>query len=504
MNAWLSGRRPAWAGLGLIMVVAGILRFWEIGSDFHFMGDEGTQSLVEWRLIHGHLPLLGPSLSIGTMHLGPLFYYLEAIPLWLSGGSPVGTTVLVGIFGMAAIAMLFLYLRPAVGDWPALAGAATMATSFLMVEYSRRPWNPTPTPFFTLLLLYAMVRWARGGREWVIGAALALAVTLELQPVNVYLAVLFVSFVIVVRPAVPRAPHIVVAVALFVLVFLPLIIYDATHHLANTRAWLNALVGGKSTAPPRSASSVRLIFNLFNRAFEPRIVVVSATIALVLCGAAAVFLIERWREPGGSESATTRVRTWLIANAEVTLPVGLLLIALVGFEVYRKAVYEQYLVCLFVVPFIFVSVLVWILGRYRAGRVIGFVAVTGLVIAGIRDSIVYVFVSPSATVADMAVTRADLQQDTTYAEVTRVDGLIERLEHGPIRLGVKATDNTAAGFSYVLRVVDGRTVAPPSAHPSVWLVQPASLPAKERPQCYATVRVVGSVRVMRQRPGCTP
>lgn len=475
MDRYFSDIRPkvgfslVYPALSLIVVVGGFLRLWRIDSLFHFMGDEGAQTTVEWRLIHGHLPLLGPSLSIGTRnqypHLGPLFYYLAAGPLWISHGSPVGPTVFVGIVGLATVALMFFYLRGSVGDIPALGACLAMAVSFLMVEYSRRPWNPTLTPLFTLVFIYALISWKRSSSNWVLVASASLAALLQLQPVNLFLVLLPVVFIVLARPPMPSRTTLGLAVLIFLIISSPLIIYDATHHLANTRAWIHALIGGKSTAPVRHSSSIRLLFNLFNRAFEPRIIAVSVVLSVVLLLAGAYLALSDRK----TESA----------NWEILLPLILLVIAALGFEIYRKQVFEQYMVCLFVIPFVFLGALLQILWRYSWTRILALVLLAGLVIVGIRDSWTYSFLKPRVTVADASIIKADLQPDDTYGHVLRVDHLIVSWAHGrPFQLRMASYLNADTAYRYVLQR-NGHSPRP--ARLTYLLIEPSSWPRKQWP-----------------------
>jgi 4-amino-4-deoxy-L-arabinose transferase-like glycosyltransferase len=480
--------RPAYVALAVVVVGAAFLRFWEIPSGvFHFMGDEGAQSGFEWRLLHGRLPLLGPSLSIGTMHLGPAFYYVMALPLWITGGTPVGPTMLVGLFGVGAVVLLFFYLRQPLGDWPALGAAAVMGASFLMVEYSRRPWNPTLTPFFTLAFLWGLVLWKRRSSGWLVLVSGSLAVLLQLQPVNIFLVGVLLVFIVAARPPLPSLSVLGLGVLVFLVISSPLIIYDATHHLSNTRAWLNALAGGKSLAPVRHASSIRLLFNLFNRAFEPRFVPVSIILAVVLV-LAAVYVAFVDHDAEGM-------------NWEVLLPLVLLAIAGVGFEVYRKEVFEQYMVCLFIVPFVCVGALLrvlWTVARFRLLAVAVTLVLVGL---GVRDVWAYSFANPQVTVADAAVTSHDLQPDDTYRHVVRVSHVIVRWSRNrPYSLEMASPINVSKGYAYVL-AREGH--GPGTGSLTYFLVEPSDFPRsawqpawmRNLPRRATRVKTVGLVRV---------
>jgi 4-amino-4-deoxy-L-arabinose transferase-like glycosyltransferase len=454
------GINPIYLVLFLIVLMAAILRFWRIDGMFHFMGDEGTQTQATWNLIHGHLPLLGPSLSIGSMHLGPLFYYMEAVPLAIAGGSPVGPTIMVALFGLAAVCVLFYYLQSRLGSYPAAGAAAAMGASFLMVEYSRRPWNPTPTPVFTLVLFWSLILWKRQSSAWLILTSISLGCLLQLQPVNVFLVPLVIVFIVWARPPLPSWMTLGIAALAFVLISSPLIVYDLTHHFSNTRAWLSVLVKGKSHAAPRQASSPKLLFNLFNRAYGlPWVPATAVLTAAVLIAAVGASFMKRAEEE---------------TNWEVRLPLLLLAIAAIGFEAYHKQVFEQYMVCLFVIPFIFLGALLSYLMRSRPGEVVSAVLVLALVGVGISNSWTYSFVTPKMTVPDAAVTRNDLQVDDTYAHVLKVDHtIVDWAAARPFDLKMASYFNAPAGYRYVL----SRNGSPPRPSRLTYLlVEPGDWP----------------------------
>ena len=306
--------------LGLVLLLAAFLRLWRINSLFHFMGDEGTQSQAIWRLIHGHPPLLGPSLSIGAMHLGPLFYYLEAIPMLISGGSPVGPTVFVAMLGILAVALLFVYLEPSVGPGPPSAPRRPWPSPFFLWSNTRACHGiPRPRRFSHCYSCTCSLPWKRRSQWWLLSAGASLACLLQLQPVNVFLVAVFVIFIVWARPQ--RASAIVfgLTLAACLLISSPLIIYDLGQLLANTHAWIDAFIRGHGgVARPSDASSPRLLFSLFSRAFGLQDVEVTFGLT-VLAVAAAVRAMLTDHEPGET-------------NWELALPLTLLGVAAVGFK----------------------------------------------------------------------------------------------------------------------------------------------------------------------------
>lgn len=81
-----------WPLILLTLVGAG-LRLYRLEASLQFLGDQGRDALVMYRLIKGDWPFIGPITSVGNFYLGPLYYYLMAPFLWLSGYNPVGPAI---------------------------------------------------------------------------------------------------------------------------------------------------------------------------------------------------------------------------------------------------------------------------------------------------------------------------------------------------------------------------------------------------------------------------
>src|SRR3990167_11025306 len=87
--------------IGLILLIGAFFRLYKISSYMTFLGDEGRDVIIVRRIFTElHPPLIGPGTSVGGMYLGPLYYYLMAIPLLIAGFSPVGPAVMVALLGV--------------------------------------------------------------------------------------------------------------------------------------------------------------------------------------------------------------------------------------------------------------------------------------------------------------------------------------------------------------------------------------------------------------------
>src|SRR3989344_1455399 len=89
--------------LVFILIYAAFLRLYLIMDYMTFLGDEGRDVLIVYKILHGDLTLLGPTASVGGFFLGPIYYYFMAPFLWLFNYNPVGPAIMVALFGIATV-----------------------------------------------------------------------------------------------------------------------------------------------------------------------------------------------------------------------------------------------------------------------------------------------------------------------------------------------------------------------------------------------------------------
>jgi len=123
-------------------------------------------------------------------HKPPLIFYIDALGLWLGGGSRMGLWFL-ELAALAAAALLAFYLlkRP-FGVWPAgIAAAATILNLTFLLEGGNLT-EEFALPFqFLALVLFANAREAERSWKWVLtGVAAGLAFLLKQTTVGIWLA----------------------------------------------------------------------------------------------------------------------------------------------------------------------------------------------------------------------------------------------------------------------------------------------------------------------------
>ena len=80
-----------------VMILTAIALFLRLDSIYEtvtFLGDQGRDAIIMRNIATlRDLPALGPITSVGSVYLGPLYYYLMAPWLLLSGFNAVGPAI---------------------------------------------------------------------------------------------------------------------------------------------------------------------------------------------------------------------------------------------------------------------------------------------------------------------------------------------------------------------------------------------------------------------------
>src|SRR5579859_1520811 len=85
--------------LSLLFVLAFFLRGYALHRDLIFVYDQGRDANAVTDILHGKLPLIGPTTGLTGVFLGPLYYYFLTPLYFLGHGNPM----------MAAYTLVFLH-----------------------------------------------------------------------------------------------------------------------------------------------------------------------------------------------------------------------------------------------------------------------------------------------------------------------------------------------------------------------------------------------------------
>lgn len=361
----------------IILMLAAILRLYRISDYMGFLGDEGRDALIVKRMIVDHkFTLLGPITSVGLMHLGPMYYYFMAPFLLLTNLDPVGPAVMVALFSVATVLLIWKIGKEFFNIHVAAIAALLYATSPLVLVYSHSSWNPNILPFWSLLLIYSLIRViARQEYNWLFVTGLALGIALQLH----YVALVFVPIIIVVLLILKlkiRLKYFGFLVGGALLTLSPFIIFELRHQFINTLTVFKFVTRTGDAKTFGLASPLYKFWDLTVRLFWRLILVKNAEAAIV-------FLLAIF---GG-------VIRLLFKLSQESLQKKVLIILslwyLVGFTLlsfYTGVIYDYYLMFAFPLPFLLTGIVFSEVAKKMVGKFIVAVLVIVLIIYHVQES----------------------------------------------------------------------------------------------------------------------
>lgn len=222
--------RPRPSEIGLVVLLVAIGAFLRMCCpDLVFFSLHTARDLYRTQLlIRGvEFPLLGSELQYGGRVLGPGMYLLMAIPMWISNG-PLTLSITIGLLNSLMLPVIWWGTRLFLGRSVALWTLALYAVFPLEIGQLRHNWNPAFLPIFSAGALFALLAVALRGRAWfllLLAFCIAFGIQLHLSAIELFIPAALI--LILARKQVRLAPALS-ALILFVALFTPLIIHEAT------------------------------------------------------------------------------------------------------------------------------------------------------------------------------------------------------------------------------------------------------------------------------------
>jgi 4-amino-4-deoxy-L-arabinose transferase-like glycosyltransferase len=358
--SWVKANKKEVIILGIIILIAAIFRLYKIDQYMTFLGDEGRDVIIVRRIFTElHPPLIGPGTSIGGMYLGPLYYYMMAIPLLIANFSPIGPAVMVALLGVITVAFVWWVGRSWFGKMAGMIAAGLYAISPTIITFSRSSWNPNIMPFFSLLSIYSIWRvWRQKEYKWLLVLGVSVAFVLQSHYLGLLLApVIFVfwlsSFLKVRKTSFQKTfiKKSILGFIIFLVLMSPLLIFDIRHGWMNTKAVYTFFTIRQTTVSIRPWTAVPKIPELFvqiNTSLIGGMNVLAAKIASIFIAVGAAFIfVKNWQK-----------KNWTKIPAQYVMLTLWMIFALIGFGIYKQNIYDHYFGFVFAVPYLFVGAFV--------------------------------------------------------------------------------------------------------------------------------------------------
>jgi len=176
-----------------ILILATFLRFFNLSGYMTFLGDEGRDALIVKDILLGNnFPLIGPPTSVGNIYLGPLYYYMMAVPMGIFWLNPVAAAGMNALLGVMTVGLIYYLGKTWFNRWAGLIASFLYTISPVTIVYSKSSWNPNPTPFFALLAVLSFYK-ARQVKNfsWLILTGAFVATALQMHYLSLILIPIF-------------------------------------------------------------------------------------------------------------------------------------------------------------------------------------------------------------------------------------------------------------------------------------------------------------------------
>lgn len=349
---WVLLEKQEFLILAFLLGLAAILRLYHLPEYMTFLGDEGRDALVIKKLLVEHdLPFIGPPTSIGNIYLGPLYYYMMAIPMAIFWLNPAAAAYQVAVIGIFTVWLIYHLTSQWFSKQAGLVAAFLYGISPVNIIYSRSSWNPNPAPFFALLSIFGLYKLHQTGNfRWLIltGGALAFAVQMH------YLALILIPICLSLwlhqviygkwqkKELENMGSGTILAVLVFLLLMSPLLLFDLKHNFMNFHALQNFFGNRETTINLNPINSLFRIIPLYQESLigsylaaqEKTLTVITSIVVLIPL---VLFFAKKIRN-GILSWPYLMLGIWLAGT-------------LLGLALYKQNVYDHYLGFASPVPF---------------------------------------------------------------------------------------------------------------------------------------------------------
>ncbi len=485
---WAKNHQSESLFLIVILVVAAFLRLYHIDQYLTFLGDEGRDARVVRRLIVDLDPVfIGPMTSVtteaGHMYLGPLYYYLMAPAMIVSGLSPVGPAVMIALFSLATIILIWWLGRTWFHPLAGLTAAALYAISPTVIIYSRSSWNPNIMPFFALLTIWATHQIyqyyslkAKSQQPtallWFLLLGISLAFVIQSHYLGLLLiptiAVFWLAALLKIRLTSKRnhnvttlrqfIKHSAFSLLIFLFLMSPLVLFDLRHDWLNLKAITAFFTHRQTTVNLKFYRGFAKLYPILEQIYSTLVATHNTLITKIILTLTGLTLVTNLihknlkslilNSQQIQKSQLRKVETspkgplWRKRrNLSLLLLLTWLLFGLLGLSLYKQHIYDHYFGFLFPAPFLLTGWVIWQITRSATSRLPANGQVSQLLIAGLLISpLIYLNLQSSPLKS---------QPPQTLQHTQEIDRTILQASQGqPFNLALIAKNNYDEGYRY--------------------------------------------------------
>lgn len=241
----------------ILLILIGLgafLRFYHMRELSTFRGDQAIELTSTLGILRGDMTLIGIKTSISEVHNGAVMYYMLAPFLYLLRFDPLAGGVLQSLLSLGAVATTYILARRYFPPRTAALAGFLIATSALLVNYSRQTLLAFYPLFFTGVSLFLAVLLTERFRLR-LAVCLGFLLGFMLQVHYSSLAVVFLALILpwLLRKHISKY-YICLSMG-FVIGLLPILVFELRHEFFNSKMLINLFFSHKA-GPTGSFSQI--------------------------------------------------------------------------------------------------------------------------------------------------------------------------------------------------------------------------------------------------------
>lgn len=272
----------------ICVLVAFFLRLYHLDTNLFFGPEQGRDMLQIRNIVLNHkLTLIGSKTDIDGIFHGPLYYYLAAIPFFLTKGNPYGIAVFfITLYSLGTVLMYFLAKELFRKISIALIAVVLYSVSFEMIVYSRWLINVPLSLLFSMVFFYCLHRFLQSSRWNLVGVMGSYVLLGHSEFLNyiVFLVILIVTAFIF-REKIAKKNWLIclgIVVVGLVVSVIHYIVFDLRHSFLITNAIIRLLLGYGGGETASLLATIGSIWNIFLYEWENIVGVPNTIVACIV------------------------------------------------------------------------------------------------------------------------------------------------------------------------------------------------------------------------------
>jgi len=260
--------------LAIIFFIFSFLRFYHLEKRFVFDWDQENICYSVKNIIKGKLTLIGPRVvSDAGFFLGPYFSYLLVPFFLLTKLHPKALIFFVIFVNILFFWLSFFLLKKIFGKTISILFLSFWTINFSLIHFDTVGWWPVVLPLGIMVTFYFLEKIYEKNKlsDWIIlGFILGFFVNMHFQFVFiVFFSLMFLLISLIKKEIILKKKNISLFFISFILMFLPLFLFDLRHQFLNTKAFFNFFFGSEKALN----KDLSIWWSVFGNFLKPLIVV---------------------------------------------------------------------------------------------------------------------------------------------------------------------------------------------------------------------------------------